>query len=726
MPNKQILLGLLIFFVMLGGCASKEKVHPYIDLEEINSKIIKPEGRASVLEEDTSPRDKDDRPGVKDLSLQTSGTNSFLDKLAPPAKSSVSAKSTVAVADGEGILLNFDNADIFEVIQVIAETLDLNYVIDPQVKGVVNLRSGKKIPMGQLFTIFKKILHINGLDIRSEGSYDYIYVSKNLSSQIINGPRQISDLREGSEVVIQVVPVMHLSSTEAAKLLEPYLSAQGAVHNLPNQNTLLIRDYESKVLDVLQLLFRLDISPLSSLKIRLVKVENAPLYDLRDELVEIFDAMHINKKDFEGVSLVPLERVNSLLLISKNESLLDSSQSWIAELDVVPSQDRDNIYIYNVRNSVASDLADLVNTLISEDEPKSRTSPDGRPDSKNKKSGQKNRQTASRKTVQSNAPLSSLRFAGAPMLLADDSRNIILIRSLPADYSRLIKLLERLDNMPRQVLVEVLVAEISLTNELEFGVEWAFHNKNLGINGSDYTQTMSTDFGVPTGGFSYNIIDHADNIVGMIHALATDNDLTILSSPQVLVLNNETATIDVGQEVPIVTTETYQDNSTVLGDAVDKTVEYRNTGVILEVTPKINYNGIIILDVSQEVSSAEENFTSGINSPIISIRKVKTKMAVKDGQSVLIGGLIRNETLTIESGVPFFKDIPWLGYMFKYQKDKKVKQELLIMITPYVIETEDVLDQYIREFKDKVQKLRAQMMDQPLEVSTEFSLEFDE
>ena len=720
MPNKKILLGLIIFFVTLGGCASKEKIHPYVDLVEINSQITKQEGKASVLEEDTSPKEKDDQPGVKDLSLQTSGTNSFLDKLAPPAKSSV------AVEDGEGILLNFDNADIFEVIQVIAETLDLNYIIDPQVKGVVNLRSGKKIPMDQLFTIFKKILHINGLDIRSEGSYDYIYVSKNLPPQIINGPRQISGLGEGSEVVIQIVPVMHLSSAEAAKLLEPYLSAQGAVHNLPNQNTLLIRDYESKVLDVLQLLFRLDISPLSSLKIRLVKVEKAPLYDLRDELVEIFAAMQINKKDFEGVSLIPLERVNSLLLISKNESLLETSQSWIAELDVVPSQDRDNIYIYNVRNSVASDLAELVNTLISEEEPKSRTSPASRPDSKNKKIGQKKTQTASRKTVKSKAPLSSLRFAGAPVLLADDSRNIILIRSLPADYSRLIKLLERLDNLPRQVLVEVLVAEISLTDELELGVEWAFHNKKFNINDSNYTQTLATSFGLPTDGFSYKVIDRADNIVGMLHALAGETDITILSSPQVLVLNNETAKIEVGKEVPVVTTETYRDTTTTATDSVDKTVEYKNTGVILEVTPKINYNGIIILDVDQEVSSAELNTTSGIESPVISKRQVNTKMAVKDGQSVLIGGLIKNETNTIESGVPLLKDIPWLGYLFKYEKDKKVKQELMIMITPYVIETEDVLDQYIREFKDKVQGLRAKMMDRPMAASDEATSEFDE
>ena len=703
MLNRRPYYIFLILLLLLSSCSAPQGLSPYVDLEQLDQTIERSDEKSAVLEVDTSKAEQEE-PKIKDFSIKTSGENPYL------LQKETSRGNAVVADNGEGVLLNFDNADIYEVIQVIAEALDINYIIDPQVKGVVNIRSGKKIPISQLLTIFKKILHINGLDIRSEGNYYYIHVNKQLSSNIIKSPGQIGDLEEGSDVIIQVIPVLHLSVKEAQKLVEPYLSAQGTIYSLPDQNILLVCDYSSKVIDVVSLLARLDISPLAALKINVIKIKNAPLYDLRDELLEIFIAMGVNKRDFEGISVVPLERVNSLLLISKNEELIKSTLGWVEELDVVPTQDRDNIYIYNVRNSVASELAELVNKLISEDTPGSKTDKPTAVKNRNTKNIKQSPKIKAKNSIKSKAPLSSLRFVGVPMLLADDGRNIILLRALPADYSRLVKLLERLDNLPRQVLVEVMVAEISLSNELELGVQWAFHNKNLKINGSKYTQTFSTSLPDVTAGFAYNVMDSADNIVGMLQALAGENNLTILSSPQVLVLNNETAKIDVGQEVPIVTTETYRDTTTTTTNSIDKTVEYKNTGIILEVTPKINYNGIIILDVAQEVSTAEENTTSGINSPIIAKRKVNTKMAVKDGQSILIGGLIRNETNTIETGVPFFKDIPLVGYFFKYKKDKKSRRELLIMITPHVIETEDVLDQYIREFKNKVKGLREKMI----------------
>ncbi len=706
MLNKNwIYYVLLVILPVLNGC-SAPGISPYVDLEEIDRHVVKPAEKSAVLEADTAERQKD-QVKLRDFSQDTKGENPYLANLIS------GAVAEQDLAEGEGVLLNFDNADIYEVIQVIGESLGLNYIIDPQVKGVVNIRSGKKIPTSQLFTVFKKILHINGLDIRSEGDYDYIHVNPKLTSQFINDPGRIGEVAEGSEVIIQIVPVLHLAVNEASKLLTPYLSAQGAIYELPDQNSLIVCDYSSKVLDVLTLLSRLDISPLASLKINVIKIENAPLYDLRDELIEIFTAMGVNKRDFEGISVVPLERVNSLLLISKNADLVKSTLNWVEELDVVPSQDRDNIYIYNVRNSVASELAELVNALISEETPAKAASQSISAKTRDTKSVAQSPKSSSTKTsVKSKAPLSSLRFAGVPMLLADDDRNIILIRALPADYSRLVKLLERLDNLPRQVLVEVMIAEISLSDELELGVEWAFHNKNkIKVNGSEYDQTFGTTLTKVASGFTYNVLDSSGDIVGMLQALAGENNLTILSSPQVLVLNNESAKIDVGQEVPIVTTETYRDTTTTVTDSIDKTVEYKNTGIIMQVTPKINYNGIIILDVDQEVSTAEENTTSGINSPIIAKRQVTTKMAVKDGQSILIGGLIRNENNAIESGVPLLMDIPLLGYLFKYKKDKTTRRELLIMITPHVIETEDVLDQYIREFKEKIKGLREKMIE---------------
>ncbi|MCK5669605.1 MAG: type II and III secretion system protein, partial [Gammaproteobacteria bacterium] len=201
-------------------------------------------------------------------------------------------------------------------------------------------------------------------------------------------------------------------------------------------------------------------------------------------------------------------------------------------------------------------------------------------------------------------------------------------------------------------------------------------------------------------GFSYSMI--AGDVTGFLKALSSRTDVGILSSPQILVLNNEKASVNVGEQVPIVTTVT--DNA-VGSTQVDKTVQYKDTGIILDVTPQINYNGIILLEVKQTVSNAIENTVSDISSPVISKRELQTKLAVKSGQRILMGGLIRKDNQTTQSGVPFLMDIPWLGNLFKYQKDKLVKTELIIMITPHVIESEDVLDQYVRDFEEKMDQL---------------------
>ena len=721
----------LLFLLMLfsGGCSpySSRFDLPPIDMEKERAAIVRDEKGTGVLEAEEKQDRKDEGTRVKEMMGQPE------DRLNPAAQmlgEGAPAKAPVpAVAGGaaaEGILLNFDNADIFEVIQVIAGTLNLNYIIDPQVKGVVNIHSGTKIPHDQLFDVFKKILHINGLDIRSEGDYYYIHVARQMGHERVGGTDKIGDLRGSSQFIIQVVPLAFLSSGEVLKLAEPYLSTQGAIYDLPKQNTVLISDYESKVLDILRIIGKIDISPLASLHMKLVRVDNAPLFDLRDELLEIFTALKINSNDYEGIAAVPLERVNSLLLVSSSERQVQNGVDWVRELDVVPTQDRDNIYIYNVRNSVASGLSELMNQLLTQEQPDDQKGVEKKPTTSATTTTQSSQQTADKKTSTSTTkkstrsktkstagkPLPSLRFVGEPVVFADDDRNSILIRALPADYTRIVKLLERLDTMPRQVLVEVLVAEITLTNELEFGLEW-FLNSNKYAFGTSFSavgksSTKDTTTGTVTtsfpSGFSYSFT--AGDVEGFLQALASRNNLSILSSPQILVLNNEKASVNVGSQVPIVTTVT--ENLTTTSQ-VDKTVQYKDTGVILEVTPQINHNGVILLEVSQTVSSAEENNTSDISSPIISKRELQTKLAVKDGQSILMGGLIDRNTGTTQSGVPYLMDIPILGNLFKYQQDSEDKRELIVLITPYVIESEDVLDQYARGFEEKMKQLRPEL-----------------
>jgi len=720
MQLRNVTAGIsLICLLVSWGCSAplktKQKGFSSVDMGALTAQIEKPAAASSALDvAEQKDVQNGDVPKVRDLGDAAEKQNPYLRDLAAPEKSKVPE-----AAEGEGILLNFDNADIYEVIQVIGETLGMNYIVDPQVKGVVNIRSGKKIPIEQLPIIFRKLLNINGLDIKQEGKYDYIHVAKKISSRVVYGPEEAAGLAGSPQVVIQVIPIMHLSSIEAQKLIEPYSSEQGSIYNVEATNTLIISDFESNVVDALTLLSRLDISPLSSLKVRLVRVDNAPLFELRDELEEIFEALQINKRDFEGVSVVPLERVNSLLLVSGNESLIDSAGKWITELDVVPMQGRDNIYIYNVRNSVASELAELVNSLISENTAErpaattpSRPQPEGEERAQAPEAERPVAVSASRSRRGGAGRLSSsLQFTGQPVLIADDGRNVILLRAMPADYSRLMKLLERLDNLPRQVLIEVMVAEVKLNDSWKFGVEWALKDTGLNVNHLDYTQTFTTSYNQVldnvAGGFTYSVVNSTERFIGLLNALADTSDVSILSSPQVMVLNNETATVNVGQEVPIVTTETLNDES---GGNNTRTIQYRDTGIILTVTPRINYNGIIILDIDQQVSEAlTENTTSGIDSPVILNRQLKTKLAVKDGQSILMGGLIEKKTEAGENGVPYAKDIPLMGWLFKYQSETNRNTELLIMITPYVIESEDVLDQYIREFKKKMNDLREKL-----------------
>ncbi len=707
------------------------------DLAAISNTIEKPAGKEAAVDSGpgVNPAEEASKAApVRDLESKGDAGNPYLKKLPE-----IGQPATPVSLSGEGVLLNFDNADIYEVIQVITELLDLNYIIDPQVKGLVNIRSGRKIPLNQLFSVFKKLLNINGLDIRSEGEYNYIYQTQGKSTpQKVFGYGQVGELKESPDLVIQIIPVMHLPAEEAKKLLEPYKSEQGSIDTLDNPNTLFISDYESKVMDMMTILAKLDISPLSTMKLRMVRVDKAPLYDLRDELTEILNALKINKQGHEGVTVMSLERVNSLLLISANQELLDSATRWITELDEVPSQGRDNIYIYNVRNSVASELAGLVNDLIS-NQPNAATKKSSFKSAINSATGAGMDEAANRSTLSQPTPAptpavvktgrgvglkagevgAGLRFAGEPALIADDSRNIILLRALPPDYSRLVKLLERLDNMPRQVLIEVMVAEVSLSDSWSMGVEWALHKQST-IDGRTYSNnfannikdlsgsTTPAEIGTNAVGLTYTVLNSAGEVAGMLNAIADNNDLSILSSPQVMVLNNETATVNVGEQVPIVTSQT-GDISSTTPTTVNQTIQYKDTGVILKVTPKINYDGIIILDINQQVSSASENNLGGSTSPKISNRELSTKLAVRDGQTIFMGGLISNNVNNVESGVPLLKDIPLLGWLFKYQQEKKDKKELLVMITPYVIESEDVLGQYTKSFNEKMDGFRKRL-----------------
>jgi general secretion pathway protein D len=294
-----------------------------------------------------------------------------------------------------------------------------------------------------------------------------------------------------------------------------------------------------------------------------------------------------------------------------------------------------------------------------------------------------------------------------PTIIPDDSGNVLLIRSTGGEHSRIVKVLEQLDTVPRQVLVDVLVAEVTLGDSLSFGVEWALKHGAIKIGGSKLIPSAVTSFaGVSasvTGGFSFALLNAVADPVAVINALALQTDVSLISSPQIFVQNNKTAFVKVGDRVPIVTTQT--DRVGTDQPTTDKTVTYNDTGTILIVTPRIHHDGMVSLDVTQQVSNAIANNTSSISSPVIQTREIKTSLSIRDGQSVILGGLISKGKTNTSNKVPFLGDLPGIGQLFRFDSEDTTRTELLIIITPHVVYA-DSLDQFQANYKPVADDLR--------------------
>ncbi len=307
------------------------------------------------------------------------------------------------------------------------------------------------------------------------------------------------------------------------------------------------------------------------------------------------------------------------------------------------------------------------------------------------------------------------------MIVTDEATNAIIVRSNSQDYAKIRETIQRLDIIPRQVLIEVFIGEVGLSGDTQFGVEWALLQNNDKLGGYKGSSKSGQNFGAgldaaldPTAaasvGFTY--LFQSDRLQAFLIAQASNNKLNILSTPNIIASDNKEARIEVGEEVPIVTSEyvpldTYgTGTATNSFNSTSRSIEYRNTGIILEVTPRINEKGLVAMDISQEVSKAQPITASGIQSPTITNRLAETSVVVQDGKTVVIGGIINNEGTSTQSGIPYLSKIPLLGYLFSYTTDGTSKRELIIMLTPHVIKDIGEAGAITEEYKSKMTEIR--------------------
>lgn len=613
-----------------------------------------------------------------------------------------SVQENPVVSGANGLVLNFDNADLVEVIRTLAELLEINYMLETGVGGRVTIHTAGKLDRGDLFPVFYQILQANGLTAVKQNNIYKIMPARDASrlpipSQTGTDPKRISPR---DQMVVQIIPLRSIAAAEMSKILTPFISADGAMVAVDNANILMVIDKFFNIEKVLRLVDVFDADIFDRVNYRFYSLDYADAVTLADILGKMLVSYGPGIQ--AGTNLIPIERLNMLLVISQNHNIFKYLNEFIAKYDIPSLNTEHGIYVYPVRNGQAADIASLLNAVFS-----------GRQNTDQKEKPSLGVRNPLSRSIPVDAPaepaaappetgvevaVGSSTLRGEVNITADEYRNSLIIEATPADYQMIKNLLAQLDVLPRQVLIEVTIAEITLDDKSELGVEWSYVKGDASMNSS----LLSANLG--KGGLQYTI-GSPDRWKATMTALASQNKVNILSSPTILASNSKPASIDISTEVPVASSE-YRYSGSSSDDVLSTSIQYRDTGVMLSVTPHINEMGLVTMDITQEVSEQAENVQVGSqNYPSFFKRAANTTLTVQSGQTIVIGGLIRETKSRGSSGLPWVVSIPVLNFLFGRDTDSFSKTELIIMISPYVITRLDEVDAVTADFKQKVGSL---------------------
>jgi general secretion pathway protein D len=640
----------------------------------------------------------------------------------------------------------------------------LNNTLDPRVKGTVNVRATGNLSRGELLSILETVLGVNGATMVE---VDKVYKIIPLDKAATGAAPVYSRGAVPPGMRVQVVFLEQTQASEMVTVLKPLLSPAGNVSQAAG-NSLVVVDAPNNLDKLLDVIGLLDSQAMAKTMVRLFRVHNSDPQEIIKEMEVIFSAYGtLAPKGKFGVNFLPVSRLNSVLVLANSPPLMKRAEYWVAELDKRTDM-LANVHVYHVENYKAKNLASLLNQVYG-GQATQPTVKEVKPTTTGSSLGGGLMQTGLQQTTSggglgtsSTMQTSSLTGAGgagsqaslmgagtvpgelappAPSLkerampggaqaegvspkegvriIPDEENNLLVIVAPPHEWNIIAGILRRLDIMPRQVLNEVLIAEVRLTEELKYGIEFVLGGKpgTTTVDASTGAVTTTTT-GAPTviqgvtitsptgatftaaGGLTFVAVDTYNKLRGLINVLAAQGKVDILASPHIMAANNQEARIQIGEDVPIKTSESVPLISQTTSFATS-TVQYRSTGIILIVKPQINAKGQVTMEIAQEVSSALP-LNPGETSPRISIRQAKTSLITGDNQTVVLGGLIREDRSDTSAGVPGLRKLPLLGPLFGSQGRTRSKTELLVLITPHVVTNLEEGQKVTRDMKDKL------------------------
>lgn len=619
------------------------------------------------------------------------GTDEFVGRPAPSA----------AGAENEEMLdIDLDGVSIAEAADlVLGDILGVNYALEEGLSGSVTIKTAAPVSRSAVLSIFESALEAKGAALIEE---DGIYRISPAEKAIL-GPRNYSvggamEIQSGAGFGVQVVPLRYVSAAEMERILKP-ISTPGAIMRVDRARNLIMLSGSRRELDSLLEAIRLfDVDWLKGMSFALLPVKSADPKAIADELATVF-ASGTNQPLDGLVRFVPNERLNAVLVISSRASYLDEARKWVDRLDNPEASGGDQVFVYNVQNRSAAALAGVLQGFFGGGESRSLANGIVQPGLTPETIGPAGPPADGALAAAEGAGAFPQAVNGGVRIVADDENNALLVYASPYEYQRISSMLEKLDTLPSQVMIEATIAEVTLNDQLKHGLTWFFENAESRFTFSDAASgAVASSF----PGFSYVFTENDARVA--LNAIASVTDVKVVSSPTLMVLDNKTAHLQVGDQVPVATQSAV---STIDPDApIVNSVSFRDTGVILNITPRVSDSGVVVLDITQEVSSVTPTTTSGIDSPTIQQRRIETSVAVHDGESLALGGLIEDSRNVTSSGVPYLSKIPLLGEAFKSKRKEKERTELLVLITPRIVRDRNEARQVTDEFRDKLEAIK--------------------
>jgi len=616
------------------------------------------------------------------------------------------APASVSTDSAGGITLNFKDADIQDAVKaVLGDVLKANYTVDPQVKGQVSLQTSRPIARADLIPTLEILLRANGAVLRKDGELYRVVPDGSALNGAVATSRQIG---RGVGYRVVVVPLRYIAAKEMQKLLELAKPAKGVLHADPARNLLVISGSETELRNMLDTVSVFDVDQMRGMSVGMFPLHAVEARVVSEELGKMYG---------EGaggllsgmLKLVPVERLNALLVISPQKKYLEQAGTWIERLDRTGDVAGTGLFVYYVQNGKAGRLAEMLTQIFTEAPGPVRAAATAAKPVPGAKDIPAGKQGASGPMPSPGPGPAALRDiaadVGAVRIIADEENNALLVMSSPSDYKKIEQAIRKLDIIPQQVLVEASIIEVALTGDLSYGVEWYFRSKANGYSGVGTLDLGKSGLAPVVPGFSYQVLNSAGAIRGVLNALASETELRVVSSPSLMVLDNRTARIRVGDQVPVRTSETTNTATSGTNPLIVSTIQFRDTGVLLEVTPRVNTGGLVVLDISQEVSNVDKTTSSSIDSPTINQRQISTSVAVQSGETIVLGGLIRRNNSDSSSGVPGLRDIPLLGWLFGGSSRSRERTELLVLITPTAVPDQHVARQVTDELRNKMKVL---------------------